>query len=128
MSRSSPSRSSVSSWRSPREKPGRRLVEHQRLRLRRERHRDRDLPVLAVGQRADDFVELVGDGHPAGRGASPLSDLPLLAGKQDWTQATALDAHDRQVDGVLDGEPEEETRLLVRARQPDFRPVEQDDR
>ena len=40
-------------------KPRRGLVEHERLRLGRERHRDRDLPVLAVREGADELAELV---------------------------------------------------------------------
>ena len=53
-------RRSVKSCRSPRE-PGRRLVEHQDFRLGGERHRERDLPVLAVRQRADELAKLVVD-------------------------------------------------------------------
>ena len=78
--------------------PRRRLVEHERLRLGGERHRDRDLAVLAVGERADELAELVRDRDSAGRLARALADRPLAPREQHRAQPAALDADDREVD------------------------------
>ena len=98
----------------PRE-PRCRFVEHESFRLGRERHRNRDLPVLAVGEGAHELSQLVGDRDLARRFPRLLADLAVLLRQEDRTKAAAADADDRQVDAVLDGETGEEPRLLVRA-------------
>ena len=123
MSRSRPSRSSVSSVRSPRERPEAGSSSISRLRLGGERHRERDLPVLAVRERADELAELV-DRWPPGRPprapARGISRSRLRV--EHRPQMAALDADDREVDVVLDAQPEEEPRLLVRAGEAELAP------
>ncbi len=57
------------------------------------------------------------DGDLAGGEASALADLPLPPRQQHRPEAAALDADDREVDAVLDGETEELPGLLVGARE-----------
>ena len=62
---------------------GGRLVEHQQLRVRSERHRDRDLPVLAVREGADELAELGVDRRAvpaAARARSRISPSRFLSG------------------------------------------------
>ena len=56
-------------------KPGCGLVEHQDLRLGRERHRKRHLPLLPVRERPDELVELVRDGDTRRGRACSLPEL-----------------------------------------------------
>ena len=97
---------------------GRRLVEHQDLRVGRERHRERDLAVLAVRERADELVELVGDCDATRGRARPLAELLVPLGDDDGPQAAARDAEHGEIDVVLDAETGKEPRLLVGAREP----------
>ena len=83
----------------------------------------RDLPVLAVGEIPDELSQLVRDRDPAGRFARTLANRPLLPRKEHRAQTAAFDTDDGEVDGVLDGQPVEEPRLLVRAREAELRPV-----
>ena len=97
---------------------GRGLVEHQDLRVGRERHRERDLAVLAVRERADELVELVGDCDATRGRARPLAELLVPLGDDDGPQAAARDAEHGEIDVVLDAEPGKEPRLLVGTREP----------
>ncbi len=95
------------------------LVEHQHAGLGGERHRDRDLPVLAVREVTHALAQLVVD-RDAVRGLPrPLASLGIAA-EDHRSHATALHADDRQVDAVLDRQPEEMPRLLVRPREPEL--------
>ena len=73
-----------------------------------------DLPMLAVREVADQDRELVIDGDAACRVAGPVPEIPVAA-RPHRPQAPTLDADDCEVDVVLDRQPAEESRLLVRA-------------
>ena len=116
---SRPSSSSVSSTRSPRERPEAGSSSISIRGSRRERHRDRDLTVLAVREVADALAELVVDRDPARGLARPLAQL-RVAPEDQRPQAPSLDADDGEVDAVLDRQPEKLARLLVRACEPEL--------
>ncbi len=97
----------------------RRLVQHQDSRLGSQGHGEGDLPVLAVGEIAHGGTELVVDGHAARRFARLVAHLPVPLPRGHGSQVTTLDADDRQIDVVLDAEPGEQARLLVRAGEPE---------
>src|SRR4029450_2729211 len=99
------------------------LIDHQSLRLSGQRHRDRDLPVLAVGQRTDELVELALDCNLPRCGPSALPDAPIATGEDDRPEASAVHPDDREVDRVLDGQAVEEARLLIRPRKATLRPI-----
>jgi hypothetical protein len=101
--------------------PRARLVEHHQLRLGGERDPECDLALLAVRERADDLRKLVVDRDPARRLTGALANL-AVALEHDRSNVSAADADDREIDAVLDGEPGEETRLLIGAREPHLRP------
>ena len=99
------------------------LVEHQELRLGRERHRDRDLPVLAVREVADELGKLVVDRRPLGGRARPFAERLVTPRQRHRAQVAGADAERREVDAVLDADAEEHAGLLVGARQPALGPL-----
>ena len=111
----------MSSKRSPRARPDGGLVEHQDPGLCHQRHRERDLAVLAMGEVPHELVELVVDRNPAGGRPCPTAKLPVPLRKRDRTEVATTYPERREVDAVLDGEPEEHARLLVRARETELR-------
>ncbi len=100
----------------------RRLVEHQHLRLRGQSHRYRHLTVLSVRERPDHVPESVVDRHPFRRLVRELADSPIPAWQNEWSETAVAHAEDGEVDGVLDGQPEEHAGLLVRPCKPKPRP------
>ena len=87
---------------------GRRLVEHERLRLSGERHRDRDLAVLAVREVADQLAELV---RIATRPAASRARSRIARsrpGRRTGRSRPPSHPDDGQVDRVLDGQAVEE--------------------
>ncbi len=85
------------------------LVEHQDLGLGGQRHASADLPVLAVRERADELGKLVVD-RDAPRGLARARAVPGVAARDHRTKVAAVDADDRQVDVVLDGQAAEQSR------------------
>ena len=69
--------------------PGGGLVEHQHLRLGGERHRERDLALLAVREVADELGELVVDRDAAGRLPRPLAHLAVACAETHRAELAA---------------------------------------
>ena len=99
-----------------------RLVEHEELRLGRERHRDRDLPMLAVREaRRPQSSSLWSIATRCAACAGPLAHRPVLCGRttgRSWPRPTP---EDREIDQSSTDDTEKQARLLVRAREPESR-------
>ena len=90
-----------------------RLVEHEEARLRRERHGDSDLPVLAVREIPDELVQLALDRDAPGGFACLLAHLPV-AWEADRSETATCGSENGEVDRVLDRDAEQHAGLLIR--------------
>ena len=122
ISGSSSSRRSVSATRSPRESPEAGSSSIISAGFDGARHRNLELALLAVRERADERLLAAAEADEARELACPLAHLAVAARQDDRTEVPALHAEHGQVEVVLDREAREQPRLLVGAAHPELRP------